>query len=206
MFRGFFQKTKKGMKDNKNDTDSDKKELEKHELNRLIARGFYFDLERFVCVRGPGILGLLGKRKKQSVMERHRVQEPTLAVLDLIAAEQIELVIDEKLMTSEDALCIARKLAKQHARRMAKIVALAVLGEDYIKATQVGARVKYEHDDKRLDELTDLFFSRIKPSRLTELVSMISAMSNLGDFTNSIRLMSAARTTMPILVEEKLKG
>lgn len=139
-------------------------------------------------------------------MERHRVQEPTLAVLDLIAAEQIELVIDEKLMTSEDALCIARKLAKQHARRMAKIVALAVLGEDYIKATQVGARVKYEHDDKRLDELTDLFFSRIKPSRLTELVSMISAMSNLGDFTNSIRLMSAARTTMPILVEEKLKG
>lgn len=200
---GLFSKiTKKRMKDKNNETETYRKELEKMELNRLISRGFFFNLERFVYVRRPGIPGLLGRRKKQSVTERYRVQEPTLAVLDLIAAEQIELVIDEKLMTSEDALCIARKLAKQHARRMAKIVALAVLGEDYIQATQVGARVKYEHDDKRLDELIDLFFSRIKPSRLTELVTMISAMSNLGDFTNSIRLISASRTTMPIRIEE----
>lgn len=194
------------MKDKNNETETYKKELEKTELNRLISRGFFFDLERFVYVRRPGILGLLKRRKKQSVTERYRVQEPTLAVLDLIAAEQIELVIDEKIMTSQDALSVARKLTKLHARRMAKIVALAVLGEDYIQATQVGVRVKYEHDDNRLNELTDLFFSRIKPSRLTELVTMISAMSNLGDFTNSIRLMSASRTTMPIRIEENKEG
>lgn len=185
-----------------NDKNKENLELEAFELDRLIGRGFYFEIERTVYVRRPGLFGRLKKRVKKSVTERFKIQEPTLAVLDLLSAEQIELVIDEKVMTSKDAMSVARKLTKEHTKRLAKIVALSVLGEDYIQAVQIGARIKYEHDDKRLDELTDLFFSHIKPSRLVELVSMISAISNVGGFMNSIRLISGNRTTMPIRVEE----
>ena len=55
---------------------------------------------------------------------------------------------------------------------------------------------------KRLNELTSLFTRRIKPSRLYQIYILIQTMCNLGDFLNSIRLMSADRTTMPIRIEE----
>lgn len=183
-----------------------KRELERQELNALINRGMRFEVERTSFVRQPGLLGWLKKRKKHVERLTYKIQEPTLAVLDLIAAEQIDLHIDEIIMSSETGLQEARKIAKQHTKRLAKIVALAVLGEDYIRVTQVGARFKYDYDDKRLEELTNIFFSHIKPSRLFGLVSAINAISNLGDFMNSIRLMSANRTTMPILIEKNKEG
>ena len=56
--------------------------------------------------------------------------------------------------------------------------------------------MRYEEDRRRLDELTDLFFHAVKPSELFQLTMTINAMCNLGDFIHSIRLMSAARTTV----------
>ena len=56
--------------------------------------------------------------------------------------------------------------------------------------------MRYEEDRRRLEELTDLFFHAVKPSELFRLTMTINAMCNLGDFIHSIRLMSAARTTV----------
>ena len=56
--------------------------------------------------------------------------------------------------------------------------------------------MRYEEDRRRLDVLTDLFFHTVKPSELFQLTMTINAMCNLGDFIHSIRLMSAARTTV----------
>ena len=82
--------------------------------------------------------------------------------------------------------------------RMARVVAIAVLGEDYY-VTEVNrfGKVKKYNDDKELDRLTALFFHSVKPSVLVGLVAMITGMSNLGDFINSMRLLSGARTATP---------
>lgn len=182
-------------------------ELERNELNALIGKGFSFEVLCTTRVRRDGLLGLFRRRERKVENLKFRVQEPTLAVLDLLAAEQLDLDIDEgEVISPESALPVARKYAKKHARRLAKITALAVLGEDYILANQVGSRVRYEYDEARLTELTDLFFRNVKPSKLHGIVQGIALMQNLGDFTNSIRLMSANRTTMPIRVEENKKG
>jgi len=105
-------------------------------------------------------------------------------------------------MSSENGISESKKMVREHSRRMARIVALAVLGEDYIIATGEGHRTRYTHDEKRLKELTEIFYKNIKPSKLVQLTILVNQMSNIGDFINSIRLMSASRTTMPILVEE----
>lgn len=174
---------------------------EKDELNLLINQGMSFSLERTTYKRRKGFIGRFLRPKAIKTTERYRIEEPTLSTLDRIASEQLELAIDENVMSSLDGVCEARKMSHAHARRMAKIVAYAVLGQDYIITEMVGSRIKYRKDDKKLEELTDIFYHNIKPSKLFTMVSMINTMSNLGDFTNSIRLMSASRTTMPIRIE-----
>jgi hypothetical protein len=153
-----------------------------------------------------GVLGFLKKPTRRLENLTFVIHEPTLSILDRISAEQIELSIDEAIMRSEDGVCEAKKLSNEHSRRMAKIIAIAVIGQNYVIAEKKRGVIKYRYDNKRLDELTEIFFHNVKPSLLFEYVMLISTISNLGDFTNSIRLMSAARTTMPILVEENKKG
>lgn len=183
----------------------DKQSAEKSELNILIQRGLAFDLERTIYKRKKGIFGYFRELEKVTETLRFKIQEPTLSTLDRIASEQIDLFMDEKLMSSETGMSEAKKLVEEHSERMAKIVAYAVLGQDYVKGIQEGSHIRYGYDDAKLEELTDLFFHNIKPSKLFQLVVLINTMSNLGDFCNSIRLMSAARTTMPLLVEGKKK-
>lgn len=179
-------------------TEQEKINAERRELNTLISRGVNFDVTRTVTVRK----NIFSKPKKHTEKLKYTIQEPTLAVLDLISAEQIELVIDENIMSSEQGISEAKRLAHKHARRMARIIALAVIGEDYIIAEQQGARIRYRYDEKRFNELAELFENNLKPSKLIQLAILINQMANLGDFTNSIRLMSASRTTMPILIEQ----
>ena len=168
-------------------------ENERNELNMLIQRGTVFEVEIVEFVRKKGFLSLMRSKTKKVTKERFTIQEPTLAVLDRISSEQIELAIDENMLSSQDGIQAARKMVKAQTKRMARIIAIAVLGQDYI----------ISRDEKKLNILTDIFYNNIKPSRLFGLVTMISTMSNLGDFMNSIRLMSAARTTIPTRIEGK---
>jgi hypothetical protein len=169
------------------------KEAEKQELNLLIGRGFTFDVERTIT------RGLFRKTKEKELLH-FTIQEPTLSTLDRIAEEQIEMQIDEKAITS-DSLAESRRLVYLHSKRLARIAALAVLGEDYIILKKVRGKVKETYDNAKLKELTDLFFHCIKPSKLRSLVDIITLTSNLGDFTSSIRSMQI-RTTMPDRIEE----
>lgn len=176
-------------------------EIERQELDLLIQRGISFEVERVIYKRPKGLLGWLRKGIPEKQLLRYKVEEPTLSTLDRISAEAIELSIDESKMQSSGAINEARKLTQQHSHRLARIVAIAVLGQDYVHITQEGPRARYRYDNKSLERLTNLFFHNVKPSKLVELVGIISTMSNLGDFCNSIRLMSANRTTMPIRIE-----
>ena len=184
----------------------EKLEQERSELNALINRGWEFEVEGYHTERIPrrGLWGLLlpPRRRTVKTRQKYHISEPTLGTLDRLSAEWIELAIDEERLKGAEAMIEARTMAAHHARRLARIVALAVLGSDYLKPIPgPGGAVRYKEDRRRLEELTDLFFHSIKPSELFRLTMTINAMCNLGDFIHSIRLMSAARTTVPTRIE-----
>jgi hypothetical protein len=184
-------------------TDQEKITAEKNELNLIINKGVSIEVERTIYKQPNGLLKWLKKPVPEIETLKFKIQELTLSTLDRISAEQIDLKIDEKIMSSDSGIQEARRMTKEHSKRLAKILAIAVLGQDYVISVQKGSHVDYRYDDSRLKELTELFFHNVKPSRLLQYVVLINAMSNLGDFTNSIRLMSASRTMMPILIEQK---
>lgn len=175
---------------------------EKSELNLLIDKGVNFDIERTIYVRQNGILGYFKKRYEKTETLKFTIKEPTLSILDLLSNEQIELKIDEAIMSSDLGIQEAKKMSAKHGKTLARIIAISVLGKDYIKTKKNGSNFIYKYDDKKLNELSELFFIYIQPSKLLQLAILVNTMSNLGDFTNSIRLMSANRTTMPIRIEE----
>ena len=165
----------------------EKLEQERSELNALINHGWEFEVEGYHTELVPrrGLWGCLLPRRRRTVKARqkYRISEPTLGTLDRLSAEWIELAIDEERLKGTEAIEEARTMAARHARRMARIVALAVLGSDVLKPTPVkGGAVHYEEDRRALDDLTDLFFHSIKPSELFRLTMTINAMCNLGGF------------------------
>lgn len=180
---------------------------ERSELNTLINRGVSFDVQDVEVVYKRYLWGLI-KRKRVAPTTRHFViEEPTLGTLDRLSAEWVEMAIDEEAIKGADGMLQARIMTKKHALRCAKVIAIAVLGSDYlVPRVGKGGAVKYTHDTARLDELTALFARSIKPSELYQLCVLINAMCNLGDFLNSIRLMSADRTTVPIRIEGNSVG
>ena len=185
-------------------TDTKALEQEKAELNALINKGITFEVEvtEFVKPKKGFIQLLFRKRVPVKVQKKFRIKEPTLGTLDRIAAEWIEVAIDEKALQSDDGMQRARTLVSKHAIRCAKVIAIAVLGSEYLIPKWENGIVRYEEDEWRLDELTALFAETITPSQLYRLCLLITAACNLGDFMNSIRLMSADRSTMPIRIEK----
>lgn len=174
--------------------------MEREELNILVKQGVRFSITYKVRRRNKGLKGLFQRPQVKTVKEDFEIQEPTLSVLDRLSAIWVEMGLDESQLSAGgmETLAEAKRIAKDNAGRMARIIAIAVLGEDY-HVTEIGAngRVKRYNDDKELERLTALFFHCIKPSKLVGLSEIVTSVSNLGDFINSMRLMSGARTTQP---------
>jgi hypothetical protein len=186
----------------KNDTKQ--LELEREELNRIVNNGVTFEVEDVeAMVTKRSFFGLFKKRELVKVTKKFKIEEPTLGTLDRLSREWVELAIDEESLKGKDGMKNARSLAANNALRCAKVIAIAVIGSEYkIPVTDKNGVVRMREDVKRLNELTSLFARTIKPSRLYQIYILIQTMCNLGDFLNSIRLMSADRTTMPIRIEE----
>ena len=168
----------------------DAKKAENNELDRLLETGITFSVSQQVKkYKFPF------KFEKKIIERYFEIHEFTLGVLDRLSKEFIELEIDENEFNEDfvNTLTVAHKLTSQHCKRLARITAIAVLGVDY-------------RDAKELKKLTDLFFETITPKKLIQLVQIINTMSNLGDFMNSIRLMSGSRTTKPKLIEDEQLG
>lgn len=175
-------------------------EREREELNLLVQRGVKFDVTTKIRRRKKGLRGFFSRPETVNETHAFEIHEPTLSVLDRISALSLAIAIDEATIKAEGEAAIteARQVTKENIMRMARVVAIAVLGEDYhvIEVNRFG-KVKKYNDDKELDRLTALFFHSVKPSVLVGLVAMITGMSNLGDFINSMRLLSGARTATP---------
>lgn len=177
-------------------------EKEKSELNALIRKGVSFEVKDVQVETEKCFFGLIRRRRLVEVIRKFTIEEPTLSTLDRLSAEWIELAIDEKAMKSDEAMVVARTMAHKHSIRCARIVAIAVLGVDRLKCESKNGYPHWVEDTEKLNTLTDLFARQIKPSRLHQLAVLVNSMSNLGDFMNSIRLMSTDRTTTPIRIEE----
>lgn len=179
---------------------------EREELNTLIGKGVTFEIKDTVIVTRKRFFGLLKKHETQEVTRKFTIEEPTLATLDRLSSEWVEFALDDAKLKTDDAMNRARTLSHEHAMRCAKVVAIAVLGENRLIPCPTKDGTRWVEDLASLEELTCLFARKIKPSRLYQLYLMITAMCNLGDFLNSIRLMSTERTTMPIRIEENNEG
>lgn len=173
-------------------------DIERDELNLMIQNGVRFSVSRKVYRRAPGPLGFLLPRRAETVTETFVIQEPTLNTLDRLTEISIQMEVPEAELSEggQKTLAAAKRTANQNTRRMARIIAIAVLGEDYYYTIQDrNGRIREKRDDKTLDRLTDLFAHTIKPSVLVELAKTVTSVSNLGDFIGSMRYMSGAKTT-----------
>lgn len=176
-------------------------EQERRELNTIIGKGVSFEVKDVKFETKTRFWGLVKKHIPHEVTRKFTIQEPTLSTLDRLSAEWVEFAIDEQELKKPESMKAARTLAHFHARRAAKVVAIAALGEERLIPKPCKAGTIWVEDEKRLEELTDLFARKIKPSRLHQLYNIVNTMSNLGDFVNSIRLMSIERTTVPNRIE-----
>lgn len=177
------------------DKDPTKLLRERSEAARLTRRGITFEADVPVMKRRPGLLGFLRPRRRATERREYRIPEPTLAVLDRLSALWVELDIDEAALSGEDPVKAARCMAAAQCRRMADIAATAVLGEEYYLTDAKGRR---KEDRRALQRLSDTFYHALTPADLLTLALLITNACNLVDFTASMRLMSASRTTAPI--------
>lgn len=165
----------------------------------MIRKGQKFAVRYTITKKEKRLLGLRSRTVEEEHAEAFELKEPTLAVLDRLSAHWLEMTLDEKALEAGGAetLAEAKRATADNTKRMARVIAIAVLGEDYhIKTVERGTgRIIYSNDDKELDRLTDLFFHTIKPSELVILCQCITNIANLGDFIGSMRYMSGARTT-----------
>ena len=179
-------------------------EAEQSELRLMIQEGITFDVDVTYTRRKPGLFGWFRKREKITEKKVFKIEEPTLATLDRLSAIWLKMNIDEAKLQESDYLAHAKQLAVREARNLAEVVAVAVLGEDRYTLTDKGGYYKRTENTKELKRLTSFFFHTVKPSELFTLAVLITNVSNLGDFINSIRLMSAARTSDPThLIEQQ---
>ena len=192
------------MAEDKDYTKIEALEAEQNELRLMIREGATFDVDITTYRRKPGFFGFLRKREKVTENRVFKIEEPTLMTLDRLSALWLQMEIDEAKLQDSDYLNQAKKMANKEARRLAEVVATAVLGEDYYIAEEKGGIYRYREDRKALENLTALFQHTIKPSDLFTLAVLVTNISNLGDFINSIRLMSATRTSDPThLIEQQ---
>lgn len=139
------------------------KETEKQELRTLMAKGI------------PVTIG--GKT--------YTMHEPTLAVMDAMSEEWLEFPELPDDMDVYKAIEIGKKEASEHAPRMARVIAMALLGESMFGLLGTW----------RLKRMQKRIMHSIKPSELKPIVEIMTATSGLVNFTISMKLMSTAVTT-----------
>jgi hypothetical protein len=153
-------------------------EKEKKELDILIDRGVKFTTTKKIL--------RFGKKEREWV-----IKQPYLGTLDHISSVSINMKIDESLI-QENPLLESKIIALENAKHASKVVAIAVINNYNGIKLFSGLLARY-------------FMWRLTPSKLLQIALLIQSISNFSDFTNSIRLMTASRTTKPRedLVEQK---
>lgn len=164
----------------------DKFQAEQQEISILLNKGVKFSTPK------RSFLKHLSKKKERDFY----IFQPYLGTLDHLSELSLQMKIDEKVYESDDMferLQGYKILASKTARLAAKMAAISVLNSRWKIKLFSGILAGY-------------FLWHIQPTHLLQLAMLINKMSNFGDFTNSIRLMSTARTTAPKSLIENQNG
>lgn len=171
----------------------DKLIAEQQQIDALINRGVEFTVPR------KGLERIFSRTKERTFA----IEEPYLAVLDLLADEFIKMEIDEEQLKSNPE-SVSNHIVRDHSARLARIVAIAVLNHRCCIHLN---KYKWIYNRSLIERYTRYFLARVKPSKLFQIASIIRQISNVGAFINSIRWTSGAmiRTTLPKadLIERK---
>jgi hypothetical protein len=175
-------------------TKFDKISAEQKELNLLINEGISFTFE-YMDRKHPF-------SQPKLIKKTFTIHQPTLAVIDLLSAEAINMVVDEDLI-SKDPLGEAKKITAAAVDPMARYIAIAILGRDAeIPVNSLSKYPSYKKNEKEINGISSLIKRSLTPAQLREIVTAITQISNIGDFLYSIRLAGESRSTTPNRVEE----
>lgn len=165
--------------------------LERAELDTLTDKGTQF------TIRYNRRTGLLRRRVKP-VVKTFTIHEPTAAVLDEISSLALDIELDETGLAAGglETIAAARRAVNKNAMRQAEIIAWATLGETAYDIMDGHGTIIRRVNRKRIKSLANLIYSTATPTQLSNLANIVTSQSNLGNFINSIRLLSA-RTTQP---------
>lgn len=124
-----------------------------------------------------GVSIVIGKRT-------YKIKELTLGMMDSITSIRLKMKVNEDGLKS-NPIAESNQLVHFNAGLAAQIVAIAILGRGSFKRRLLTKRL-----GRRLME-------SLTSATLYEAVIAIIKLSNVGDFTNSIRLAAGIRMTSP---------
>lgn len=137
------------------------------------------------------VCGKEGRKFKVRKVRTFTIYQAYLGALDYLAVELLSIKYDQDQIDL-DIFEEGKRLTGEHARRMARVVAIAYLNSKWGIRLFKGVVANY-------------FLWRLTPGKLLRLVDIINAMQNPTDFLLSIRLIAVLpRTTAPALMEEKM--
>lgn len=163
------------------------KEIEKNELEVLLDKGFTIKITYTEPIKS------LFRTKYIEKSETITFKEPTLAVLDRVSLEYMELE-----QCAEDIAkfgeSVAKRVAYKQAMTMARIIAIFALGEKIFKPD-------FSENTQEFNRLTKIISHICKPSAMVQIVSKLSTLSNIPAFLNTIKLIGTTRTTSNLIVK-----
>ena len=179
----------------------EKKQIEINELMKLISEGFAFTIKYKISEKKWW--QFWKKNTFKIVEEQFRIKELTLGILDRISLESVELKEEDEQSVDSNYI---KTYSRKHYKRVARIISIAILGKnaEYLQKNAFGSYdlVLNEIEIKRL---STKILSVLTPSDISKLLDIIDIESNLGDFINSTRKLTAAKKKiiMTDLVEKK---
>lgn len=180
------------------------KKLEYSEIQKLINDGFPIKIT--YTQSNKKWWQFWKKEIITTAEETFIIKELTLNVLDRIALDTIELRENESDSEDSDSL---KRYARKHYKRVARIVAMAILGDQLEYAVKDAfGNTKFKLNKKELERITDLLMKISKPTIIAGLLEIIDIESNLMDFINSTRKLTAVKrkVSMTDLVEKEVSA
>lgn len=152
------------------------------EMAAMIEKGVRFKIPK------GGLVKLLSRKNKSYVFH---IKEPYLYTLDRLSDISIQMGFDEELL-QKNIGSETKLLTKRAAKLAAKYTAYAILQ----KRINISILGRF---------LTIWLYHKLKPSILLNLTLIITQISNMAGFINSIRLIEVQRkaTMTPNLMEEE---
>lgn len=166
------------------------KNIETNELNVLLNRGFTIEIQH--SEKSTWWKRLFRRRKAPAMItEKFTFREPTLAVLDRVSLEYMDLEqsADDIAKYGES---VAKRVAYKQAGTMARIIAIFALGENIFNPD-------FSENTDEFNRVSDIMLHAFTPSKMVQIVGILSTLSNIPAFLNTIQFLGTTRTSNRIV-------